>query len=87
MQDVLTVREVASLLRIGESTVHQLLRAGDLRGAKAGKNWRIARSAVEDFLRGPRAAAPSSERPRVVAGAGANNQIETAGARSCQSGR
>jgi excisionase family DNA binding protein len=49
---VLTVSEVAQYLRIDEQTVYRLLRSGELRGIKAGREWRVHRSVLELFVRG-----------------------------------
>jgi excisionase family DNA binding protein len=38
---VLTVKDVAQFLRISEQTVKRALKAGLLRGFKAGRDWRI----------------------------------------------
>lgn len=49
---VMTVDEVAELLRLSRRTVIRLLETGKLRGARAGRVWRIPRESVEQFLRG-----------------------------------
>jgi len=52
VQSVLTVPEVAQYLRIDEQTVYRLLRTGQLRGVKAGREWRVHREVLERFARG-----------------------------------
>jgi|GEM_PF-2330356 len=52
MHAVLTVAEVAQYLRIDEQTVYRLLRSGELRGVKAGREWRVHRGILERFARG-----------------------------------
>jgi excisionase family DNA binding protein len=52
MEDLLTVKEVASKLRVSERTVKNWLRQGALHGLKAGKAWRIKGSELEAFLEG-----------------------------------
>lgn len=47
---VLTVREVASLLRVQRPKVYDLLREGTLRGFKIGSDWRITRESVEGLV-------------------------------------
>ncbi|MDA8217420.1 MAG: helix-turn-helix domain-containing protein [Chloroflexota bacterium] len=49
---VLTVEEAAQYLRVHEQTVYQLLRTGQLKGAKVGRVWRIHRASVDAFLMG-----------------------------------
>jgi excisionase family DNA binding protein len=39
---LLTVGEVASLLRLSEHTIRRLLRRGALPGVQVGRQWRIA---------------------------------------------
>jgi excisionase family DNA binding protein len=50
---MLTVREVATLLRVSEQTVRSWLRDGTLLGVRPGgtkAGWRIPRSAIEPLL-------------------------------------
>lgn len=42
MSKLLTVREAAQVLRIGEETVRRLLKKRKLTGRKVGKQWRIS---------------------------------------------
>ena len=49
---LLTVREVAELLRIQRSKVYDLINDGVLEGFKLGADWRIKRVSVEN-LSGP----------------------------------
>jgi len=48
--DVLTIDEVAKLLRVSPDTVYRLAARGELAGRKVGRIWRIPRSAVEQYL-------------------------------------
>lgn len=52
MERVLTAEEVADYLKINIRTVYKLLESGELRGIKVGRIWRIAESAVNEFVRG-----------------------------------
>jgi excisionase family DNA binding protein len=49
--DVLTPTEVATMLNVTEADVIASLEAGDLKGKRIGSQWRVTRSAVEQFLR------------------------------------
>lgn len=52
MTEFLTVREICELLRIGERTVYEMCRTGNLPGAvKVGGQWRVERTAFEAWLR------------------------------------
>ncbi len=50
--EVLTVEEVAKLLRVSRKTVEKLIYAKKLHAVKVGRVWRIPRAAVEAFLEG-----------------------------------
>lgn len=47
---LLTVREVAKLLRIHRPKVYELIRAGTIDGFKLGSDWRIRRESVEGLV-------------------------------------
>lgn len=50
--EVLSVEEAAELLKVPAATVRREARAGNLPGRHVGKQWRFARSALIDWLRG-----------------------------------
>lgn len=47
---LLTVHDVADLLKVKESTVRQWINADDLRAIKFGKEWRVAYKDLEAYL-------------------------------------
>ena len=47
---LLTVQEVAGIMRVSNMTVYRLIRAGDLRAARVGRGYRIRASDVEAYL-------------------------------------
>ena len=47
---MLTVAEVAGILRVSVRTVYNLLEAGTLRGVRVGRAWRVPESALEEFI-------------------------------------
>lgn len=49
--EVLTLSEVASLLKVHPNTVYRLARSGKLPVFKAGTDWRFQRSAVEAWMK------------------------------------
>ncbi len=61
---LLTVKEVAKLLRIHRPKVYDLIKAGTIEGFKLGSDWRVKRESVEkligaipeDFFAGSKAA-------------------------------
>ena len=51
MSDYLTVAEVAASLRVTEKTIYRLLRRGRITATKVGREWRLPRRSVEEWLR------------------------------------
>ena len=60
---MLTVHEVADLLKVKESTIRTWIHDSDLRAVKFGRDWRIAQKDLEEFvnLRANRPAEISSD--------------------------
>ena len=50
--DILTIPEVASLLKVAEKTVYGLAQKGDLPAFKVGGQWRFLRTAIDTCDRG-----------------------------------
>lgn len=48
----LTVKEVAKLLGISRNTAYRLIRSKRLRSIRVGRQIRVPRSALEDYLNG-----------------------------------
>src|SRR5215213_5012144 len=59
--ELLAAADVASMIGVKESTVYRWCTEGKLPCLKIGKNWRIRRGVLEDFLK-------ESERPRTLVG-------------------
>lgn len=49
-EPLLTVGEVASLMRVSNMTVYRLIKGGQLAAIRVGKNYRIRRSDVDRYL-------------------------------------
>ena len=47
---VLTIGEVAELLRVHPMTVYRLLKRGDIPGFKIGGNWRVSVNALDRWM-------------------------------------
>jgi excisionase family DNA binding protein len=47
---LLTVAEVAAIMRVSNMTVYRLIKAGDLPALRVGKNYRIRESEVDRYL-------------------------------------
>ena len=50
--DILTLKEAAKYLKIGESTVYRLAQKGKLPGRKVGGGWRFSRRKLEAWIAG-----------------------------------
>jgi excisionase family DNA binding protein len=48
--ELMTPAQVAQILGVGEADVIASLDSGDLKGKKIGSQWRITRTAVDQFL-------------------------------------
>ena len=47
---LLTVHEVAGIMRVSNMTVYRLIRAGQLKAARVGRGYRIRESEVDAYL-------------------------------------
>ena len=47
---MLTLHEVADLLKMKESTIRSWIKNGDLRAFKFGREWRVAEKDLESFV-------------------------------------
>lgn len=54
MTDLLTTKQVQSLLRVDRTTIYRMVESGQLPAIRVGKQWRFARGEVERWLRGAR---------------------------------
>ena len=48
---VLTVAEVASVMRVSKMTVYRMVHSGDLPAVRVGRSFRVPEKAVHDYLR------------------------------------
>ena len=49
-KSVLTIGEVAEMLRVHPTTVYRLLKRGDIPGFKIGGNWRVSVNALDRWM-------------------------------------
>jgi len=47
---ILTIEEVAEILRVHPTTVYRLLKRGSIPGFKVGGNWRISAIALNSWM-------------------------------------
>lgn len=50
LPEVLTIKELARILRIGLNSAYNLVRQGKVRYVKIGKQYRIPRRAVQEYM-------------------------------------
>jgi excisionase family DNA binding protein len=48
---LMTVHEVADVLRVSNMTVYRLIKAGDLPAVRVGKNYRVRSGHLDDYIR------------------------------------
>ena len=46
----LTVKDIADLIQVGEATVRNWIRQGELNAVDVGREWRVAPRDLEDFI-------------------------------------
>jgi len=51
MNEVLTVKEVADLLKLHQTTVYKMIKSGELPAFKIGSDWRFHRSQIAEWLK------------------------------------
>jgi excisionase family DNA binding protein len=50
LDDILTLKEVASYLKLAEKTAYRLAAEGKLTGFKVGGSWRFKKIDIEDWI-------------------------------------
>ena len=50
IDEILTIKEIASLLKIAERTAYMMVQRGDLPGFKVGGQWRFKRAAIDAWM-------------------------------------
>lgn len=48
--DIMSILDIAETLSIGRNRVYELLGNGDLKGFRIGRNWKIPKKAVQDYI-------------------------------------
>lgn len=48
--DILTIADVAEILKTGTTQIYKIVRSGDLKAYKEGKNWKIAKPALIEYV-------------------------------------
>lgn len=48
--DILTVEEIAEILKIGKTQAYKIIRTGALKGYKEGKDWKIPKQSLCQYV-------------------------------------
>ena len=48
--DIVTVPEMSQMLLIGINNTYKLLENGEVKGFRNGRNWRVSKRAIEEFI-------------------------------------
>ncbi len=67
--EILTISEVAELLKIAEKTVYGLAQRGEIPAFKVGGQWRFSRAAIDSWIKASTRAARDTANARDKAGA------------------
>lgn len=49
--DILTITDVSEILKIGTTQAYKIVRSGKLKGFKEGKDWKIPKSALTEYIK------------------------------------
>lgn len=47
MAELLSIKDVAKILKVSQTTVRRMLARGELKGVRVGRLWRIAQSEID----------------------------------------
>ncbi|MFE0258392.1 helix-turn-helix domain-containing protein [Streptomyces sp. NPDC059010] len=50
-EEVLTVKQVAEILKISEKTARKKLNNGEIKGFKVGREWRVSAEKFNEYLK------------------------------------
>jgi excisionase family DNA binding protein len=59
-EEVLTIKEVAALLKVGEKTVYSMAQSGELPGFKVRGQWRFSRNDIDQWIEKQKKAAKTT---------------------------
>ena len=51
LPDVVTPKQLAEFLQVSDQTIKRVIKAGKLKAFKVGKDWRIEKEAVNQWLK------------------------------------
>lgn len=48
--DILSIIDIADILKIGTTQAYKIVRSGQLKGYKEGKDWKIPKSSLIEYI-------------------------------------
>ncbi len=48
--DILTIEDISEILKIGMTQAYKIVRSGQLKGYKEGKDWKIPKQALKNYV-------------------------------------
>ncbi len=48
--DILTIEDISEILKIGMTQAYKIVRSGQLKGYKEGKDWKIPKQALANYV-------------------------------------
>lgn len=51
LPDIVTVKQLAEFMQINEATVKRAIKSGELEAFKVGRDWRIEREAIMNWIK------------------------------------
>ena len=54
MKEILDLKQVAEYLGLNKRTVYNLVRKGEIKGTKIGRQWRVKKDSLDDLFRNPK---------------------------------
>lgn len=49
-RELLNIKQIQDILHLSERTIFRLIKEGELKGFKAGREWRFEPSDIDDFI-------------------------------------
>lgn len=50
LPDIITVKQLAEFLQVSEQTIKRAIKTGDLEAFKVGRDWRVEREKVQEWI-------------------------------------
>lgn len=51
LQDILSVKDLSEFMKVSDQTIKRAIKSGKLKAFKVGKEWRIEREAVMEWVK------------------------------------